>query len=305
MGKPKAPKAPDYQAAAKEQGEANLNSSLATTYLDRINQYGPEGSMVYRDTGTRTLPNGTTIPIQDVITTLSPDQQKLYDQNNQISTNLNDLAIGGIDYVGNTVNKPFDTSQLGNRVTKLPGAEDFGRQRDEVVAALMERMAPQLAKQENSLRTRLSNQGFAPGTEAYTADYDVFNRGRNDAQLAAILAGSQEQDRLLNQSARAGEFQNQSREAGIQEQAFFRNEPLNTLNALRTGNQAQMPQFGAPASATAIAPAPIYAATNDGYNAQLKAYEQQMAGYSGLLSGLGQLGGAALTGGFSLLGGKK
>lgn len=66
------------------------------------------------------------------------------------------------------------------------------------------------------------------------------------------------------------------------------------LNALRTGNQVSMPQFGDVSTGAQVQAAPIYAATNDQYNAQLQAYQSKMAGYSGLLGGLGTLGSAAI-----------
>ena len=47
MGKPKAPKPPDYVGAAKAQGEADFNSTLATNYLNQPNQVGPDGSLIF------------------------------------------------------------------------------------------------------------------------------------------------------------------------------------------------------------------------------------------------------------------
>jgi cytochrome c1 len=98
VGKPKAPPAPDYKGAAEAQGAANLNATLGTNYLNQVNQVGPDGSLTFKydyQNGNR-LPDGTVIPNTTAVTSLSPEQQKLYDQNNQISTALNDLAQRGL-----------------------------------------------------------------------------------------------------------------------------------------------------------------------------------------------------------------
>ena len=124
MGKPKAPAPPDYAAAAKAQGEANVNSSLATNYMNQVNQVGPYGSITYNRSATDgyTLPDGTFIPNTTLTTTLSPEQQKLYDQNVGLSTQLNDLAAKGIGYVEETANKPVDLSGLPPQTTSVAQA---------------------------------------------------------------------------------------------------------------------------------------------------------------------------------------
>lgn len=291
MGKPSPPKTPDYRGAAEAQGEANLNSAIATNQLGRIDQVTPQGSIRYEDIGSYTLPDGTVIPRSQAVTTLSPDQQKLYDQNNQISQSLNDLAISGTDYVGKTVNTPYDTSKLAPRVNTLPGSQDYGKQRDEVTNALIARLQPSLNRTEDALRSRLANQGLQAGSEAYNNAYQEFNTGKNDAIMSALLAGGQEQSRMQGLDLNAGNFANTSRQQGIQEQSFFRNDPLNTLNALRTGNQVNMPNFQQTGSANVNA-APIYAATNDQYQGDVQRYQAQLGPWNSLMGGLGSIGAA-------------
>lgn len=343
MGKPKAPKAPDYAAAAKEQGIANTNSALATNYLNQPNQVGPDGSLIfsYDTAGGHTLPDGTVIPRTTATTTLSPAQQKLYDQNNAISTALNDLAQRGIGYVDQASQNPIDQNSLPglnsapaprdfkdtmdlSGVSRAPTFDDFATDRDRVTEALMSRMRPELEKQRKARETVLANQGLNMGSEAYRGEQDQLGQNENDAFMQSILAGTQEQQRQfgnamdlrnqgfgeaksmmdtynLAQEAEFGQglassqFGNAARSQAIQEADYFKNQPLNMLNALRSGNQTQMPTFGNVATGASIAPAPVYAATNDRYNADMQAYEQKMAGFNALLGGLGQVGGAAIT----------
>lgn len=452
MGKPKAPEAPDYAAAATAQGEANLNSALASNFLNQVSQVGPTGSLTYTNDPSRsyTLPDGTVIPGTIATTTLSPEQQRLYDQNVALSTSLNDLAAQGVGYVGDAVSTPLDTSNLpalvgsvGNTSTgiqrQVPGTgyqtsvptttlrssvptaalqssipttnvqssvdfsnasaaptlDSFTGQRDQITDAMMARLQPYIDRDREALRTQLNNQGIGQGTEAYGWDMDQFQRGVNDQRIAALLAGDTEQQNLFNnamslrnqgtgealaagnfannaadqsfnqglaagnfansaanqefnqslsagnfantaanqefnQSLAAGNFSNavsdamfnqqmaqagfnntaqqqeynqmlnsaslsnSARTQGLQEAEFLRTEPLNILNALRTGNQASIPTFGNVGTGVGITPAPIYSATQDAYNSALQNYNIQAQQYGGLLGGLASLGGAAI-----------
>lgn len=375
MGKPKAPKPPDYAAAATAQGEANLNSAIGSNVMNQINQVGPTGSLTYKYDNFYTLPDGTRIPVATATTTLSPEQQKLYDQQTGISTALNDLATKGIGYVGEAVDKPItaksvggpglvtglgkttfdptaDPTKLGiqgnydfSKVGAMPSSADFGAERDKITDAYMQRLQPYLDKQREALDTKLANQGITHGSEAYGWDQDILNRGENDQRIAALLAGDQEASRLFNQAMgirqqgvseainqgnfgnasqqqewaqnqaaleaknqaaqaqfaqglASGQFQNQARQQAIQEADYFQNQPLNMLNALRSGNQVQMPQFGNVAAGNSIAPAPIYAAANDQYNAAMQAYNAKLQANSGLMGGLATLGSAGIAAAF-------
>jgi hypothetical protein len=300
MSKPKAPPPPDYAAAAKQQGEENLNSAIATNVMGRVNQITPDGTLTYKDVGSYTLPNGTVVPLQQMETTLSPGQQTLYDQNMEMSQALNNLGIQGIGYVGDTVNKPFDLDSLAAMPTSLPGSGDYGAQRDAVTNALIARMNPELDRRDEQIRTRLVNQGLQPGSEAYNRE--MFNAGqsRNDALVAALLAGGTEQSRMQSMDRTAAEYARSARGQGLQEQSFLRNDPLNTLNALRMGNQVSMPNFTQTGSAQ-VQGAPIYDATADRYQADMQNFQTRMSGFNALVGGLAGIAGAGLGG---WLGGK-
>lgn len=312
MGKPKAPAPPDYAAAAREQGTANVNSAIAGNFLNQADQKGPYGSLkyTYDYDGGMTLPDGTRIPRTMVETILSPDQQKLLDQNSRLSISMNDLAGKGLDYVGQAVGTPIDRSGLpslrsGLATPQLPNVSDFQGQRDKITDAMMQRLQPYLNRQRAAMDTKLANQGITNGSEAWKWDQDTFNRGENDQRIAALLAGDQAQQDLFNNSMSSattqfnmglagGQFDNQARQQAIQEQDYFRNQPLNMLNALRSGNQVNMPQFGNVSAGSGIAPAPVYQATADSYDAAMQKYKADLAARGGLLGGIASLGGAAI-----------
>ena len=314
MGKPKAPEAPNYAAAAAEQGKANVNSAIASNYLNQVNQSGPYGSLTYSYDQNKgyTLPDGTKIPGVTATTTLDPAQQKLLDQNNQISTSLNTLAQQGIGYVGDSVRSPIDQSKLPSLQTGLgttyasilgqsgdtglsSGDANAVALRDKITSGYMERLQPYLDKQRESNSARLANQGITQGSEAYGWDQDIQNRAENDQRIAALLAGDQQQQNLFQQGLASGQFTNQARQQAIQEADYFKNQPLNMLNALRSGNQTTTPQFGNVAGGAQINAAPIYQATNDQYPAALQKYKIDSANSGGILGGLASLGGAAIT----------
>jgi len=73
--------------------------------------------------------------------------------------------------------------------------------------------------------------------------------------------------------------------------AYGRNEPINTLNALRTGAQVQGPNFVNSAQQATTAGADILGATQAGYNAQMGNFNAQQAAQGSLNAGLMGLGG--------------
>jgi hypothetical protein len=82
---------------------------------------------------------------------------------------------------------------------------------------------------------------------------------------------------------------------GFEQLGYMRNEPINTLNAVRTGSQVTSPSFvsNIPQQATTQG-ADLLGATQMGYNAQLGASNAQNAAGSNLQSGLMGLGGAGI-----------
>lgn len=342
MGKPSAPAAPDYAAAATAQGAANVQAAQATNYLNQANQVGPNGSLTYSYDPNQghTLADGTFIPQTTATTTLSPGQQKLYDQNLGMSTQLNDLAAKGISYVGDQANTPINQSNLPtapktlaqnplqgsydfSNVAAMPKASDFAGQRDQITNAMMERLRPEMDRQQAAQDAKLANQGITHGSEAYNWDQTNLQKGFNDQRVAALLAGDQEQQNLynnavglhqqgiseatsqgnlantaaqgtFNQGLASAQYGETARQQALQEQAFLQSQPLNMLNALRTGNQVNMPQFGSVSGGSQIGAAPIYQATADQYSSALQQYQAQLQSSSGLMGALGSLGSAAI-----------
>lgn len=250
---------------------------------------------------------------------LSPEMQALFDQQMKLSQGLfgaQDAALGRVNQMMGT---GFDMSKLpaagtALNMNSLPG---MGAVYDPTLAtntateAILSRVNPELDRQQEALRTQLTNQGIAQGSAAWNNAMGSFGQQRNDAVTQAGLQGinlgmqqqgqtynQQTQNRQLAAALQGQQFgqQNQLRGNALQEQAYLRSLPLNELNALRSGSQVQMPEFpGYTQQATTAGPDLMGAAQNT-YQSQLGASNAQSAGNANMMSGLFGLGQMGLMG---------
>jgi Chaperone of endosialidase len=125
MGKPSAPPAPDYAAAAKETAQGNANAARIAQYGNMTNQITPQGTVSYTPSTMGYMDEkGNTItseaynaltdktgysPLQQWTQTvgLSPDQQALYDQSVAMNKDLGNIAQSGLSYVKDAMGKPI------------------------------------------------------------------------------------------------------------------------------------------------------------------------------------------------------
>jgi hypothetical protein len=305
MGKskePAPPPPPDPYKVAGAQTGANVNGAIATSVLGNVNQVGPYGSTSYNQTDTYTMtgPDGQTyqIPRYTQTTTLSPEQQGLYNQQTQIGSKSNNLALNQLDTLG---------SVLGTRATAdgLPEVtNDFSADRSRVEQAMFDRINPQLERDRAGLENNLTNQGFQRGTEAFKEAMGEYGRNVNDSRLAITERGLGEQQGLFG-------MQQANRQRALTEMLALRNQPINEIGALMSGGQVSLPQaqqYNAPQIGAADVAGNVYnsaALANSQWQTQQQAAAQKQ---SALYGALGGLGGAAMyggTGGFgaSALGG--
>ena len=268
MGKSaSAPPPPDYAGAAQATAAGNLDAARANIAANRVNQYTPYGSLEYQVSGEDKFGN----PMWKATQSLSPVQQQLLDYQNQSSLGLGQLAGKGLGYVSNMLDTPFDTSALPS--TGFNPSQSYQD-------AYMQRLQPQIEQGREALDVKLANQGIPVGSEAYKR---------------AMLAQSQRENDLLAAATTQGfGVGQQARQSALAEQAYLRNEPLNTLSAVRTGAQVQGPTFVNPAQQANTAGADLLGATQMGYNAQMGAANAQNAANNAMTQGLFSLGGAAL-----------
>jgi hypothetical protein len=264
---PSAPAAPDYRAAAQETATGNLEAARQATAANRVNQVTPYGNLNYAITGSDPYGNPTWTATQS----LSPAQQQLLDYQNQTSIGLGKLAGQGLGYVENMLNTPFDVSKLPS--TGFNPSQSYQD-------AYMQRLAPQLQMGREQLAQNLANKGIDIGSKAY--------------ENAMRMQGQRENDLLAAATTQGFGVGQQARQSALQEQAYLRNEPLNTLSAVRTGAQVQGPQFVNSATQATTAGPDILGAAQMGYNAQMGDFNAKQAAQANLNQGLFSLGGAAL-----------
>lgn len=237
-------------------------------------------------------------------------------------------------------------SGLGGKIGELNPQQFNDTASDALYRQATRYLDPQAEQQKKALEARLAEQGFVPGTPGYDQAMQNFmdtnNRAYSDArdraltlgssvgsqqfgnsldslktQIAAILSGGQFdmgraaasqglqqagfQDRLAG-----GTFGNQARNQAMAELLQQRNQPLNELNAMRTGTQVNLPSNQAQYATPNLQTPDIMGAYQNQYMGNLGAYNANVAsdnaGLGSLLSLGTSLAMAPMTGGGSLFG---
>lgn len=282
MIKPSTPAAPDYASAAQKTAEGDLKMANYATKANRINQFTPYGSLTYKYTPEFDSQGKETGGGWSQTMDLTPEAQSALNQQLELNRKYGEVANVGFDKARQIFENPeIDQSKLPQR------AIDVGQTAQQ---AIMSRLQPQLAQQEEALRTRLANQGITLGSDAYGKEMSAQGQRANDLQLQAALQGIN-----LDQA---------NRSSALQEQAYLQDRPLNLINALRSGNQVNAPQFQNFAQQGATQGPNMLGATQAQYGADMDAYNANQAASSGMLGGLFGVGmglaGLPMAGGGSL-----
>lgn len=221
--------------------------------------------------------------------TLSPEMQKIFDQQMVLSQGLFGAQNSALDRVNGSMNAPMDVSGF----QQLGDVYDPTLATNTATEAIMSRLNPELDRQYEALRNQLANQGIAMGSAAYENAMNTFGQQRNDAAtqagLQGISLGMQQQGQTFNQSSN-------KRNQQLQEAAYLRNMPLNELNSLRAGSQVQMPTFNSYAQQATVGGADYSGAAQNQYQANVAKANASNAEQSGLMSGLFGIAGGTLGG---------
>ncbi|MEH2700538.1 tail fiber domain-containing protein [Rhizobium leguminosarum bv. viciae] len=242
-----APKAPDPAKTAAAQTESNKATAVTQYGLNATNQVTPYGNLSYSQNGAWS--DGT--PRFTATQTLSPEQQQLYQQQTQLGSKLNDLAIGQTDRLSGVLSSPVD---LSNEATESRLME-LGRSR----------LDPIIDQRKKSTEAELLNKGVRPGTEAYRRATEAVDQQTNDAYNQLLLSG---------------------RGQSVQEALAERNQPINEISALMGGGQVQSPSF-VNTPTPGVNGTDVAGITNNAYNQNMQAYQSKMSGLLGLGTALG------------------
>lgn len=258
MGKkPPAPTPPRESSAAAT--GSNISTAIANAFLTNMNEFGPDGTRTFNQTGSTSITDPFTgqtyqIPRFSVTTTLSPEQQRIKEQQDAASLNLSTLGNNLSGQLGEKLTGNFT---IGNEATEAR-LFDLGSRR----------LNPMFAQRDEDLRTRLANQGIKAGTAAYDREMGLLGQQQNDAFNQLLLTG---------------------RGQAVQEQLTEDNQRINQISALLGGGQVSMPNFMTPVGvqgAPTVDNASIIA-NND--NARMGAWQASQAAMGSMLGGLGGL----------------
>lgn len=219
--------------------------------------------------------------------TLSPGQQKLFDADMGAKQGLAELLGGLTSRVGAATSKPLDFSS----VPKLQSAGYDKRASDAFFSQGQRYLQPQQQQATQGLEARLAEQGFVPGTPAYS-------QAMSDLRKTQDMAMGDLTDRSVTRGfdvgLRQAQFGNQSRAQGISELLAQRQYPLNELNSLRSGSQVQMPNLQAEYSAPGLQAPDVMGAYQNQYMGQLGAHNAQVGSQNALMGDMFGLAGAAM-----------
>ena len=346
MGKktPAPPPAPDYQAAATAQGQANLKAGLQTAGISNPNIISPYGNQtVTWDMSNPDMPRPT------ITQTLTDDAQAALNAQQRVQREFAELGSQGVanaqkilgtpfNYQGPGIQTSFDQGRGVNygpamgeyglargvniddfEKNRSIGAGDFGlagffnadkfglasgmdanrygrARRDldlsNVAAmpinagmtgqqAIMQRLAPQMERQREGLRTQLINQGFRPGTEAYNRAMEQQGQQENDMMTQAAVQGLN-----LDMSANQQGFGQAAQALGLYNQGLGQDFGQG-LQALQASNQAIGQNFGQGLSAQQLKNAAVAQNFGQALAAQQMRNEANNANLANALSAQG------------------
>lgn len=256
------PQAPDPYETAQAQSQWNTTTAQTQQALNMTNQVTPWGSLNYDQTGSQTIigPDGRpiSVPQYTATTSLSPEQQAIFDQTQQAQGNLAGLASDQSAFLRDYMADPFSFDNQD----AADWAYDIGASR----------LNPELARREANLRTTLAQKGIREGSDAWNAEMARLTQAENDARNSLALAG---------------------RGMAFNEALATRNQPINEIGALLSGSQVSMPNFvGTPQ--TGVAGVDYAGMVQNNYNQQMDQHNAMMGGLFGLA---GTIGGAGIKAG--------
>lgn len=263
-----APAAPDPVATANAQAVMNQDTATTQQLLNQTNQVTPQGTLNYNQTGSNSFTDASgktvNVPQFTATTTLSPAEQDIFNTNEGTKQNIATIGQNQSAKIGDLLGTPFSVDQsIADKIDQL-GAT---------------RLDPQWAASQEALNSKLANSGIQPGSAAWDAEQRSFGRSKNDAYNSLYLSGDAqaEQESLAN-----------------------RNQPINEITALMSGSQVSNPTF-ASTPQTNVGGVDYMGQVNQSYTDAYQQQQMQNSNNQAMMGGLFGLGGAAITGGASLM----
>jgi hypothetical protein len=284
---------PNFGALADQQGQVNQQAANQQTTANRPNQFNSWGSLTWQQN-----PDGTWNQFQ----TLDPNQQNLMNMATWGQNNLAGQVAGGVNANGLS---DWGSSDITSGVPGMPDS-GFGASQ-QVIDAMKGLQQPGLNQARDAERARLAAMGITLGSDASNNSERVLGGTQNDADLKAILAGTQEYGNVFNRGLAA-------RQQGVSEKVQSSNlatalrgaqgnERINmnaanlaSMAGLAGAKESTRPTFAGFSGATALPPSNQYGAAMDTYNAYLAQQNADRAASAGRTAGTASLVGQGIQG---------
>jgi hypothetical protein len=239
MGKqaPTPPTPVDPTQVAQAQTTSNLATAQAQSQLNNVNSSSPLGSISYAQ------PGGPDTPYTET-TTLSPQEQAIFDASTANQAGALNIATGDLGNVQNALatpvnaptnlqtgvsNGPIQSSYgTGGQIQGSIGSQNINQSVQNAeqasYAQQMGLLQPQQQQAAEAQQAGLVAQGLNPNDAAYQNSQTLFGnqQATQQAQVAAnaVAAGNAEQNTLFGQQATSGQFANAAQaQANTQNQA--------------------------------------------------------------------------------------
>lgn len=230
----------------------NRDTATSQNLINMTNQVNPWGSVNYNPTGSASFVDSTgktvTVPQYTQTTTLSPEQQQIFDKSQGAQSNIAGIAQDQSAKLGQYLNDPFEF----NNQDAADWSYDLASSR----------ILPQQQQNEQALRARLVNSGIRPGTAAW------------DSEMSRMTNANTDQ---MNQLALNGRGQ------AFGEAQATRNQPINEITALLSGSQVSNPaQMSGPTPQSSVGGVDYTGLVNQQYQGQLSQSNAMLGGLFGL-----------------------
>lgn len=220
----------------------NKETAIAQQNMNMVDQFTPDGSLTYQQTGTNS--DGT--PKWTATTALSTTQQAIKDAEDKFGQGALDIGNAQLGRVSESLSTPFKIDNEGTEARLY----DLGRKR----------IDPRIAEERAKLDADLINRGIRPGTAAYESMKRSLNESEADTYNQLLLTGRQQ---------------------AVNEQLTERNQPLKELAQLLGMGSVDSPQFTSTPS-TNVAGTDLAGLVQSNYQQKVASRNAALGGLFGL-----------------------
>lgn len=239
----------------------NRDTAISQNLINASNQVNPWGSVSYNQTGNTSYVDSTgktvSVPQLTQTTTLSPEQQAIFNKTQGAQTNIAGIAQDQSAKLGEYLNKPFEF----NNQDAANWSYDLAQSR----------IAPQQQQAQQALETQLVNSGIRRGSEAWNSEMQRLTNANTDQNNQLALTG---------------------RGQAFAESLAQRNQPINEITALLSGSQVSNPaQMSGATPQASVGGVDYTGLVNQQYQAKVASQNALLGGLFGLA---GTAGSAAI-----------